>query len=94
MIQIDLDLTADDTPLAEYPNYTQEDPATKAQIQEMAQQLVKYANDRGYVLEIGLKADWPPAMGHYTQTVGVRKVRACSVPLAIAGLSNRPIPKD
>jgi len=94
MITVDPKLTAHDEPLEKYPNYSKLDPQTVAAIQGMAQNLIKYANDRGYVLEIGLQSAYPPAMGDYRQTVGIRKVRAQSVPLAVAGLSNKPIPKD
>lgn len=94
MINTNSVLTAGNTPDPKFSNYDLPDAQVELDITTRAEALVKYANDRGYVVEIGLKNQLPLAAGHYTQSVGVRRVRAMSVPLAVAGLSNKPIPKD
>lgn len=94
MIKTDPTLTAHNTPDPKFSNYDLPDEQVELDITTRAEELVKYANDRGYVLEIGTKSQLPLMSGHYTQSVGVRRVRALSLPLALAGLSNRPLPKD
>lgn len=94
MIKTDPTLTAQNTPDPKFSNYDLPNKQVELDIVNRAEELVKYANDRGYVLEIGTQNQLPLMSGHYTQSVGVRRVRALSLPLALMGLSNRPFPKD
>lgn len=94
MIKPDPKFTADVAREPKMENYAVTQPQVELDIVSRAEELVKYANDRGYVLEIGTQNLQPLASGHYTQSIGVRRVRALSLPQAVAGLSNRPIPKD
>lgn len=94
MIKTDPKFTAHVPREPKMENYAVTQPQVELDIVSRAEELVKYANDRGYVLEIGTQNQLPLMSGHYTQSIGVRRVRALSLPLAVAGLSNRPIPKD